>query len=186
MSLLRLALSCLRVGTFVFGGGPVLIPLLEQDVVYRYGWLSPREFVDAVALGQMTPGPLLVSATFVGYKVNGLVGAVVATVCIFLPSFLMTIAASHQLARIKGNPLFRRFLTGIEAGVVGLVAAAAVSVGRSAIGDDFPGLLPRLGIGLIALIVLMRWKVDNGLVVVSAGLLALAASLLGADLAVPS
>lgn len=186
MTLVRLALSCLRVGTFVFGGGPVMIPLLEHDVVYRYGWLSPREFVDAVALGQMTPGPLLVSATFVGYKINGLLGAVVATVCIFLPSFLMTIAASHQLARIKGHFLVRRGLMGVEAGVVGLVAAAAVSIGRSAVGTDFPGLLPRLCLGVLALIVLTRWKVDNGLVVVSAGLLALAASLLGAELALPS
>ena len=92
MSLLRLALSCLRVGAFVFGGGPVLIPLLEDDIVGRYGWLSEHEFTDAVALGQMTPGPLLVTATFVGWRLGtqhggvwmGLLYAVIATISLDL------------------------------------------------------------------------------------------------------
>ena len=96
MDLLRLCLVCLRVGTFVFGGGLVMVPLLGADVVDKYGWLTQQEFVDAVALGQMTPGPLLVTATFVGYKVGGILAALAATVCMFLPSFVMTILASKR------------------------------------------------------------------------------------------
>lgn len=179
MELLKLALSCLRVGAFVFGGGPVLIPLLEDDVVHRYGWLTDEEFADAVALGQMTPGPLLVTATFVGYHLGnptdgggswglGLLYATVATVCIFLPSFFMTIIASHQLSRIKSNPWVQRALKGIGAGVVGLVAAAAINIGWQNL-DMWPQFVI-LGLAAVALI---RFKVDTGIVVVSAGMLGL-------------
>jgi len=111
--LLQLALSCLRVGAFVFGGGPVLIPLLEDDVVGRYGWLTSDEFTDAVALGQMTPGPLLVTATFVGYRLGieqsgpalGLLYATVATICIFLPSFLWSLLHHTSLRSSSIDPV---------------------------------------------------------------------------------
>ncbi len=174
MALLRLALSCLRVGAFVFGGGPVLVPLLEDDVVSRYGWLSSEEFTDAVALGQMTPGPLLVTATFVGYRLGsdqggmwvGLFYALVATVCIFLPSFFMVIAVSHQLARLKAHAGVQRFLAGVSAGVVGLVAWAAIGIGRGALDSWIQGALCAG-----ALIALLRYKLDTGLVVVSCGIL---------------
>ena len=170
METLRLALVCLRVGTFVFGGGLVMIPLLEADVVGRYGWLTQQEFVDAVALGQMTPGPLLVSATFVGYKVSGLVGAFIATICMFLPSFAMTVAASNNLARLQGNRQVKSFLWGVRAAVTGLVIAAAVSIGRSTCTERGTILL-----GLAALGILLFWKkLDAGLLVVLCGLTGLA------------
>jgi chromate transporter len=182
MELLRLALSCLRVGTFVFGGGPALVPLLRDPVVYRYAWLSGDEFADAVALGQMTPGPLLVTATFVGWKVGtqgggvwfGLLYATVATVCIFLPSFFMTIAASHQLGRLKTNVRVQRFLKGVEAGIVGLVAAAAVQMGRDAI-----GVWPQAVLCVAVFALLVRTRIDAGLLVVLCGVLGLVTSLTG-------
>lgn len=181
--LLHLAGACLRVGTFVFGGGPALIPLLRDDVVYRYGWLSGDQFTDAVALGQMTPGPLLVTATFVGWRVGAEVGglglsllyATIATLCIFLPSFVMTLAASHQLGRLKKNAGVQRFLRGVEAGIVGLVAAAAVQMGR----DSLVGW-GEAALCAAALVVLLRCKVDAGLVVVGCGVLGLGLSLAGA------
>ena len=180
--LLQLALSCLRVGAFVFGGGPVLIPLLEDDVVGRYGWLTSDEFTDAVALGQMTPGPLLVTATFVGYRLGieqsgpalGLLYATVATICIFLPSFFMVVAASHQLAKFKHRPGFRRFMAGVSAGVVGLVAWAAVDIG---LGANQSWIQWVICAG--ALVALLRYKRDTGLVVVSCGALGFLAWLTG-------
>ena len=182
MELLRLALSCLRVGAFVFGGGPVLVPLLGDDVVSRYGWLSNDEFTDAVALGQMTPGPLLVTATFVGYRLGleqsglrmGLLYATIATVCIFLPSFFMVIAASHQLAKLRTHAGVQRFVAGVSAGVVGLVAWAAVDIARGSMESGAQWLI--CGGALIALI---RFKLDTGLVVVSCGVLSLLARMGG-------
>jgi chromate transporter len=182
MELLQLALACLRVGTFVFGGGPALVPLLRDPVVFRYGWLTGEEFADAVALGQMTPGPLLVTATFVGWKVGtesggagmGLLYATVATVCIFLPSFFMTLAAAHQLGRLKGNPRVQRFLRGVEAGIVGLVAAAAVQMGQDALGGWVQAALCAA-----ALAVLIRTKIEAGLVVVACGAVGLGLTLAG-------
>ena len=160
----------------------MLIPLLEDDIVGRYGWLTEHEFTDAVALGQMTPGPLLVTATFVGWRLGteqggpwvGLAYAVIATVCIFLPSFFMVIAVSRQLAKVKGNPKVQRFLAGVGAGVVGLVAWAAVDIGRGAIGSWVQVLL--CGGAIVALV---RFKRDTGLVVVTCGILGLLAWLGG-------
>lgn len=175
MSLLRLALVCLRIGAVVFGGGMVMVPFMEADVVGRYGWLEKGEFWDAVALGQMTPGPLLVTATFIGYKVGlegsdsiiyGLLGATVATICMFLPSFIMTLIASHRLARLQKSPYVSGALKGIMGAVVGLVAAAGVSIARTACDDIGPAL-----IAAAALLVLLRFKVDASLVVVGCGAL---------------
>lgn len=175
---LRLLLVCLRVGTFVFGGGLVLIPLLESDVVDANHWLTKQEFVDAVALGQMTPGPLLVTATFIGYKVAldtgwGVAGAVMlgtlATICIFLPSFIMTILASKRLGRIRDNPGVKRFLWGVRAAVVGLVVGAAISIAQSSCAS-----WQTASVGLGALLVLLVTKVDAGLVVIASGLVGLA------------
>jgi len=170
VAILQLCLVCLRVGTLVFGGGLVMVPLLQADVVDRYHWLTQQEFLDAVALGQMTPGPLLVTATFIGYKVGGVLAATLATICMFLPSFVMTLAASHNLKRLQGNRLVGRFLWGVRAAIVGLVIAAAASLGRSACGAIGPGIL-----GLLALLVISTQKVDAGIVVVASGLVGLLA-----------
>jgi len=168
VSLLLLALVCLKVGTFVFGGGMTMIPMMEQDVVFRYHWLTEREFVDAIALGQMTPGPLLVSATFVGYKVYGVLGAVVATVCIFLPSFLMTIFVASVLLRVRERDWVKSVLAGVNAGVVGLLAAAVVSIGRSALGDAWTALF-----ALGAFVALVKFRVDAVYVILAGGVLGL-------------
>jgi chromate transporter len=175
MELLRLALVCLRIGAVVFGGGMVMVPLLEADAVYRYHWLTQKQFVDAVALGQMTPGPLLVSATFIGYAVgakhdtlHGLLYATVATVCMFLPSFLMTVLASYRLARLQKNVYVKGFLQGVMAAVVGLVAAAAVSIARQSCAEVGTALL-----AAAALVALLKFKADASLVVVGCGLVGL-------------
>jgi len=155
---------------------------MRPDVVVRYGWLTSDQFADAVALGQVTPGPLLVTATFIGWRVGfqaggtwtALLYATVATVCIFLPSFFMTIAASHQLGRLKGNPRVQQITRGVEAGVVGLVAAAAVEMARDALGSWLQGVMLAA-----ALVVLVRTKVEAAWVIGACGLLALMARFAG-------
>lgn len=167
--LLELALVCLRIGTFVFGGGFVFIPMMRADVVDRYHWLTEAEFTDAVGLGQMTPGPVLVTATFIGYKVAGLPGAIVATVCIFLPSFLMVLIAAKNLQRLQGNRHVKSFLWGVRAAVVGLVVAAALTMARTSCADIGPAAM-----GMAALALLLWKQLDAGLVIVLSGIVGLA------------
>ena len=167
---LQLVLVCLRVGTFAFGGGFVIIPLLQPDVVDRYHWLTNQQFLDAVALGQMTPGPLLVTVTFIGYKLNGLIGALLGTIAIFLPSFLMTIAASRSLERLQHNPRLQGFLWGVKAAVVGLIFGTAVVLAPTGLVEPL-----QYALVVIALVALLTRKVEAGLVVIVCGLVGLAA-----------
>lgn len=166
---MRLTLVCLRVGTFVFGGGFVMVPLLQAEVVERYHWLTQQQFVDAVALGQMTPGPLLVTATFIGYKISGLLGATLATMAMFLPSFVMTIAAANSLQRLKNNRLVGDFLWGVRAAVIGLIFAAAIPLAQTGLAHPL-----QIVLGLAALLVLLSKKTEAGIVVIGCGLLGLA------------
>ncbi len=166
---LQLCLVCLRVGALVFGGGLVMIQLMQADVVDRHQWLTQQEFVDAVALGQMTPGPVLVTASFVGYKVGGPVAAALATICMFLPSFVMTVLASDRLSRLQGDKRVIAFLKGVRPAVVGLIVAAAVPIARGSCGTLAQALLAALALGALL------WKrVDAGIVVVACGLIGLA------------
>jgi len=143
----------LRLGAITFGGGFVMIPLLEAEVVNTHHWLTHQEFADAMALGQITPGPVLITATFIGYRVAGTLGALVSTVSIFLPSFLMTIAAGSSLTRFHTNPIVQSFLKGVTPAVVGLLVAAGWSLGRAGI-HTWIGL----SIAIIAGLVMIRFR----------------------------
>jgi len=162
--LFMLATIFLRIGAITFGGGYVMIPLIEAEVVNNNHWLTHQEFADATALGQITPGPVLISATFIGYRVAGTLGALVATVSIFLPSFLMTIAAGSYLRRFRSNEIVQSFLRGVAPAVVGLLAAAALSIGRSGI-HTWAGLI----IAIAAAIVLVRFRPNAFWVILGAG-----------------
>src|SRR5689334_16108554 len=164
--LLTLAAICLRMGSVTFGGGLVMVPLIESEVVNNHHWLTHQEFADATALGQITPGPVLITATFVGYRVAGTLGALVATISIFLPAFLMTIAAASSLRRFRDNAQVQAFLRGIAPAVVGLLVAAALSIGRAGI-HSWVGLL----IGLLAIFTLIRWRPNPFWVIFGAGAL---------------
>jgi chromate transporter len=166
MNLLRLAWVFAKIGAIVFGGGFVMIPFIQREVVQHYGWLTQRQFVDAIALGQITPGPILISATFVGYKVQGLTGAVVATLAVFLPSFLMTALAARQLARLRKNPRVAGFLRGVMPAVVAMLVMAALTIGHATLWCDWKLLL----LACAALVLLVRFKVDAVYVVIGAGL----------------
>jgi chromate transporter len=153
-----------------FGGGFVMVPLLQADVVERYHWLTNQQFLDAVALGQMTPGPLLVTVTFIGYKLSGFVGALLATAAIFLPAFTLTLVASHSLERLQRNPQLQGFLWGVKAAVVGLIFGAAITLAPGGLKEPL-----QYGLVVVALIALLTRKVEAGLVVIACGLIGLAA-----------
>jgi chromate transporter len=163
--LLTLSTIFLRIGTITFGGGFVMIPLIEAEVVDSHHWLTHQEFVDATALGQITPGPVLITATFIGYRVAGTLGALVATVSIFLPAFLMTVIAGSSLARFHTNKIVQSFLKGVTPAVVGLLVAAGISIGRAGI-HSWVGIL----IALIAGVVLVRYRPNAIWVILGAGL----------------
>ena len=163
--LLTLSTLFLRIGTITFGGGFVMIPLIETEVVDSHHWLTHQEFVDATALGQITPGPVLITATFIGYRVAGTLGALVATISIFLPSFLMTVVAGSSLARFHTNKIVQSFLKGVTPAVVGLLVAAGISIGRAGI-HSWVGLL----IAVIAGAVLIRYRPNAIWVILGAGL----------------
>jgi len=115
----------------LFGGGYVFIPLIQEIVVNGHGWVTQREFIDAIAMGQITPGPILVSAAFIGLKVAGFAGAVAATIGIYLPPALLMIASSAVLERIKKSSAIQAALKGVRPSVVGMIFAAVVTVGMS-------------------------------------------------------
>ena len=169
--LLTLASIFLRVGTVTFGGGFVMVPLIESEVVNEHHWLTHQEFVEAFALGQITPGPVLITATFVGYRVAGTLGALVATVSIFLPSLVLTVAAGSSLRRFRANRQVQAFLRGVTPAVVGLLVAAAWSIGRAGV-HTWVGL----GIAVAAALVLLRYRVNPFLVMLGAAVLRFAVS----------
>jgi chromate transporter len=133
-----LAWFFLRAGTLVFGGGLTIVPLLELEVVQRFGWLTRSEFLHGVAIGQVTPGPVLLTVAVVGYKVAGILGALVATVAAFLPSFGFIGLAAPLLRRSRHNPWFKAFLQGISPAVLGAIAAVTVPLVQAALLLDRP------------------------------------------------
>jgi chromate transporter len=163
--LLTIASIFLRIGAVTFGGGFVMVPLIESEVVHAHGWLTHREFVEAFALGQVTPGPVLVTATFIGYRVAGTLGALVATISIFLPAFLMTVAAGSSLKRFRTNRQVQAFLRGVTPAVVGLLVAAGWSIGRAGI-HTWIGLT----IAVVCVAVLVRFRPNPFWVIAGAGL----------------
>ena len=116
----------------LFGGGFVFIPLIQEVVVGNYGWVTHKEFIDGIALGQVTPGPILISATFIGYKVAGVVGAAIATLGIFAPPAILMLVCTNFLDLLKNSTQIKAVLKGVRCAVIGLIAAAAYIVILSA------------------------------------------------------
>lgn len=169
----------LRIGSFIFGGGLVIIPLLEHDVVDRLHWLTRTEFINGVALGQLTPGPVVLTAAFIGFKVAGVLGALTATVAIFFPSFAFIMLASPMLTRLRKSPWIRAALRGVTSAVVGAIAAAGIPIAQTALVQ--PTLLESgiaLGIAIAALIALLRYKTPTWQLVPAGAAIGLAVGLL--------
>ena len=160
----------LKAGSLTFGSGLVIVPFLEKGLVQQTGWLNEREFLVAVAMGMISPGPVVITATFVGYLVAGFWGSVVATICIFLPSFLLILIVAPILMRYRTNPNVQGFIKGAYAAAIGTILGACVLLGRIAIGDWLTAL-----VAVVSLVVLFRWKVSNPLLVAAAAIIGLIA-----------
>jgi len=148
----------------LFGGGYVFIPLIQEIVVSHHKWVTSQEFVDAIAMGQVTPGPILVSAAFIGLKVAGFAGAVAATVGIYLPPALLMVTSTHALERIKRSVAIQAALRGVRPAVIGMIFAAAVVVGRTSVPVWYSVL-----IFAVALYALVRWRLDAVWIIPAAG-----------------
>ncbi len=160
-----------KAGMFVFGSGLAIVPFLYSGVVTEHRWLTEREFLDAVAVAMLTPGPVVITAAFIGYLVAGPLGAGAATIGVFLPAYLLSVLLLPVLDRFARRPLVIGFVRGVTAAAAGAIAGACVVLGRRALHD-----LPTALLALAALVVVARTRVPAGLLVLSGALIGLALS----------
>ncbi len=173
-SLPLLFLVMLKIGATIFGGGYVLVVFLHSDLVVRLGWLTEHQLLDAVAMGQVTPGPLFTAATFVGYVLGGLPGALLATIAIFLPAFVLVGVSGPLVPRIRNSPVAGAALDGINVAALALMVVVSVQLGRTAIVD-----WTTLAIASLSALLLFRYRVNSAWLVVSSAMLGGVLLLLG-------
>src|SRR5215467_13631554 len=134
-SLLEIGAYFLGVGAFTIGGGLTMIAFIQDQVVGQFGWMTPREFIDGLALGQLTPGPVLMIAAYVGYRLAGIAGAAVAATAAFLPSFVIMLAILPTLDRVRRMTWVRAVMKGMGPAVIGVLAVALIQLAPAAIPD---------------------------------------------------
>ena len=156
----KLLLFFLKAGSLTFGSGLVIVPFLEKGLVQNTGWLNERQFLVAVAIGMISPGPVVITATFVGYLVAGFWGATLSTFGIFFPSFLFVLIVAPIHIRHRAQPDVQGFVKGAYAAAIGTILGASALLGRIAIGDWLTA-----AVTLGSLVVLFRWKVRNPMLV---------------------
>ena len=161
--LTRLFLTFLKIGSVLFGSGYVLLAFLRSDFVDRLHWLTEQQLLDAVAVGQVTPGPVFTTATFIGYLVGGTRGAAVATVAIFLPAFVLVAASGPLIPRIRRSAIAEAFLDGVIVGSLALMGVVAWQLGRAAVVD-----LITVAILVVSAILLFRFRVNSAWLVLGA------------------
>jgi chromate transporter len=169
-SLMTLFLTFLRIGAVLYGSGYVLLAFLRNDFVERLDWLTDQQLLDAVAIGQMTPGPVFTTATFVGYLVAGLPGAILATVGIFLPAFVFVALLHPLVPRLRRYSWTAAMLDGVNVAAVGLMAAVTWLLGREAIVDPLTAF-----IAIAAALLLIRFRVNSAWLVLAGAVVGLAA-----------
>jgi len=173
VTLERLFLTFLKIGAVLYGGGYVLLAFLQNDFVDRLGWLTQQQLVDAVAIGQVTPGPLFTTATFVGYVLEGVPGALLATLAIFLPSFLLVALTHPFIERMRASTWFSGLLDGVNAAAVGLMAGVTFELGRDVIVDVATSL-----IALAAVVILFAARINSAWLILAGAVCGLVLQLL--------
>ena len=166
--LLQILAFFTKAGAFVFGSGLAIVPFLHQGVVQQFGWLNEQQFLDAVAVAMITPGPVVITVVFIGFLVAGLAGAVMAAIGIFLPVYLFTIIPAPWFSRNRDNPQLKAFVHGATAAATGAIAGAVVLIGLRSIYDVTTAV-----VGLATFGILWRYKVPEPIVVVAAGIIGL-------------
>jgi chromate transporter len=168
--LLQILAFFTKAGAFVFGSGLAIVPFLHQGVVQQFGWLTEHQFVDAVAVAMITPGPVVITVVFIGFLVAGLAGAVMAAIGIFMPVYLFTVVPAPWFSRNRDNPQLKAFVQGATAAATGAIAGSVVVIALRAIYD-----VPTAVLALATFAVLWRSKVPEPIVVAAAGLVGLVA-----------
>jgi len=168
-----LFLFFLKVGSVLYGSGYVLLAFLRADLVHRWGWMSEAQLLDAVAVGQVTPGPVFTTATFVGYVLGGLPGAALATIGIFLPSFFFVAISGPLVPRLRASPAAAGFLDGVNVASIALMALVAAQLAHAAVVDATTA-----GIALVAAVLLIRFRVSSAWLVPAGAIAGLALSAL--------
>lgn len=170
-SLLALSWVCFKAGAFVFGTGLAIVPVLEADVVTKYHWLTHSQFMDGLSIGQVTPGPVVITATFIGYQVSGVLGACIATAMIFMPAFInILFIVPHIWKKVSGTPAAKRFTSGAIPAVIGGIAGTTLKLGILTIHGPF-----LLGLFLGALALNVRFKIPAWTMIPVCGLVGLLA-----------
>jgi chromate transporter len=166
--LAQILLFFTKAGAFVFGSGLAIIPFLQQGVVQQFGWLNEHQFLDAVAVAMITPGPVVITVAFIGFLVAGLAGSIMAAIGIFLPVYLFTILPAPWFKRHRDNPQLKAFVDGATAAATGAITGAVLVLGARAIND-----VPTALIGITSFAVLWRFKISEPVLVAISGLVGL-------------
>jgi chromate transporter len=166
--LLQILVFFAKAGAFVFGSGLAIVPFLHQGVVQQFGWLNEHQFLDAVAVAMITPGPVVITVVFIGYLVAGILGATMAAIGIFLPVYLFTIIPAPWFKRNRDNAQLKAFVQGATAAATGALGGAVIVLAYRAIYD-----LPTAAVALASLAVLWRFKVPEPILVTAAGAIGL-------------
>jgi chromate transporter len=165
-----LFLVFLKIGSIVFGSGYVLLAFLRADLVVHRAWVTDAQLVDAVAIGQVTPGPVFTTATFLGYLLKGPAGALVATVGIFLPAFVLVAVSGPLIPLLRRSATAGAFLDGVNVASLALMAAVSYQLGRSAIVDWVT-----IGLAIASAVLLLRFRVNSAWLVLGGAVIGIAA-----------
>lgn len=165
MIIWELFVSFFTIGMFSFGGGYAMIPLIEREVVRSQAWLTAQQFIDILAIAEITPGPIAInSATFVGYKMGGLWGGMAATFGVVTPSLIAVMTIAYLFVRFHGAPQLKAALAAVRPVVVVLIFSAALSVGRQTIID-----VPSAALAAIVLVLMLNTKINPILLLIASG-----------------
>lgn len=166
MILLKFCMILVVVNAMTIGGGFVMIPLLQKEFVEKYHWLTNREFLDAIAVGQITPGPLTVMNAFIGYKISGILGSILAMISSYLPSLVITTVVVKNYYTYKESLIVKASFRCIKPAVIGLLLAVAFSLGKTALIDHIT-----FGVAVASFILLSFTRIDPTFVIIGAGVL---------------